>query len=86
MMNKLNKRHTLLLLVVDKPTVLARMALIFARRNINIERITAFPAKKKGYSQVKIIYRGDSSVINLIGKQCNKLIDVVTVKVSTTSR
>jgi len=75
-------RRELALLVRDKPGVLVRIALVFARRGFNIERLDVSPAGHTGFSEMSIVSRGAPASVEQIGKQLAKLIDVVTVNVS----
>jgi acetolactate synthase-1/3 small subunit len=75
-------RHEFALLVRDKPGVLVRIALVFARRGFNIERLDVSPAGSTGFSEMSIVSRGAPQSVEQIGKQLAKLIDVVTVKLS----
>jgi acetolactate synthase I/III small subunit len=77
-----NGRHEFALLVRDKPGVLVRIALVFARRGFNIERLDVGPAGSTGFSEMSIVSRGAPQSVEQIGKQLAKLIDVVTVNVS----
>jgi acetolactate synthase I/III small subunit len=77
-----NVRHEFALLVRDKPGVLVRIALVFARRGFNIERLDVSPSGRTGFSEMSIVSRGAPQSVEQIGKQLGKLIDVVTVKVS----
>jgi len=79
--------HTIALLVRNKPGVLVRVALVFARRGYNIESLVvspAFDAEIEGYqaeagefSRMTITCSGDSAVLEQIVKQLEKLVDVV---------
>jgi acetolactate synthase-1/3 small subunit len=69
--------HTISLFVADKPGVLVRIALVFARRGYNIESLVVSPAKEVGFSRMTITSSGDSSTLEQMIKQLTKLIDVV---------
>lgn len=69
--------HTMSLFVADKPGVLVRVALVFARRGYNIESLVVSPAKKIGFSRMTITSSGDPATLQQIIKQLTKLIDVV---------
>ena len=75
-------RHEFALLVRDRPGVLVRIALVFARRGFNIERLLVSPGARAGFSEMSIVSRGAPQSVEQIGKQLAKLIDVVTVTVS----
>jgi acetolactate synthase-1/3 small subunit len=69
--------HTLSLYVHNKPGVLVRVALVFARRGFNIESLVVSPAARGDFSRMTIVCRGDRAVLEQIVKQLQKLIDVV---------
>jgi acetolactate synthase-1/3 small subunit len=78
-------RHEFALLVRDRPGVLVRIALVFARRGFNIERLVVIPGSRAGFSEMSIVSRGAPQSVEQIGKQLQKLIDVVTVTISAPS-
>jgi acetolactate synthase I/III small subunit len=69
--------HTLSLYVNNKPGVLVRVALVFARRGYNIESLVVSPAALGGFSRMTITCSGDPETLEQIIKQLAKLIDVV---------
>ena len=69
--------HTLSLVVRDKPGVLVRIALVFARRGYNIASLTVSPGSQGGFSRMTITCSGDPETLEQIIKQLAKLIDVV---------
>ena len=69
--------HTISLFVADKPGVLVRVALVFARRGYNIESLVVSPAKQPGFSRMTITSSGDRATLELVIKQLTKLVDVV---------
>jgi len=69
--------HTISLFVADKPGVLVRVALVFARRGYNIESLVVSPAKFEGFSRMTITSSGDHATLQQILKQLEKLVDVV---------
>lgn len=69
--------HTMSLFVADKPGVLVRVALVFARRGYNIESLVVSPAKEVGFSRMTITSSGDPATLQQIIKQLTKLVDVV---------
>ncbi|MBK7974266.1 MAG: acetolactate synthase small subunit [Deltaproteobacteria bacterium] len=77
--------HTISLLVANKPGVLVRVALVFARRGYNIESLVVSPAisvtgvesKAGEFSRMTITCSGDVETLEQIIKQLEKLIDVV---------
>ncbi len=71
------RKHTLSLLVNNKPGVLIRIALVFARRAYNIDSLVVSPSKDPSFSVMNIVASGDEKVLDQILKQLNKLVDVL---------
>jgi acetolactate synthase-1/3 small subunit len=70
--------HTLSILVRNKPGVLVRVALVFARRGYNIESLVVSTDVANGdFSRMTITCSGDPETLEQIIKQVTKLIDVV---------
>ena len=69
--------HTLSLYVNNKPGVLVRVALVFARRAYNIESLVVSPAVSGDFSRMTITCSGDPETLEQIIKQLAKLVDVV---------
>lgn len=71
--------HTYSLVTADRPGVLVRIALVFARRGYNIESLAVSPGAVDGFARMTILSRGDPGNADQIVKQLAKLIDVVFV-------
>ncbi len=69
--------HTISLYVNNKPGVLVRVALVFARRGYNIESLVVSPAAEGDFSRMTITCSGDPDTLEQIIKQLAKLVDVV---------
>jgi acetolactate synthase-1/3 small subunit len=70
--------HTISILVRNKPGVLVRVALVFARRGYNIESLVVSADVTDGeFSRMTITCSGDPDTLDQIIKQVTKLIDVV---------
>ena len=78
-MAKRNK-HTISVLVENKPGVLQRVAGLFTRRDFNIDNITVGKTAEKGLSRITITTYGDNNTLEQIIKQLNKLIEVIKVR------
>ena len=76
-------RHTIAVLVENKPGVLARVASLFRRRGFNIESLTVGTTEREDLSRMTIVVEGDEKVVEQVTKQLNKLIE--TIKVSEIS-
>ncbi len=69
--------HTISLYVNNKPGVLVRVALVFARRAYNIESLVVSPAVSGDFSRMTVTCSGDPNTLEQIIKQLAKLVDVV---------
>lgn len=72
-------RHTISVLVDNKPGVLARIASLFSGRGFNIDSLSVNETLDPTMSQMTIVTRGDDRILEQINKQLNKLIDVIKV-------
>jgi len=72
-------RHTISVLVDNKPGVLARIAGLFSGRGFNIESLSVNETLDPTMSQMTIVTRGDDRILEQINKQLNKLIDIIKV-------
>jgi acetolactate synthase-1/3 small subunit len=75
--------HTISMLVANKPGVLVRIALVFARRAYNIDSLVVSPSFNAKFSRMTITAQGDPETLEQIIKQANKLIDVIHVSEHT---
>ncbi|MHC1572328.1 MAG: acetolactate synthase small subunit [Methanosarcinales archaeon] len=73
------KRHTLAVLVENKPGVLARISGLFSRRGFNIESLAVGVTENVDISRITIVVSGDDAVLEQVKKQLNKLIDVIHI-------
>lgn len=69
--------HTISMLVANKPGVLVRVALVFARRGYNIDALAVSPAYNPDYSRMTITAQGNPDILDQIIKQASKLVDVL---------
>ena len=72
-------RHTLAVLVANKPGVLARVSGLFSRRGYNIESLAVGMTEKPEISRMTIVVEGDDRVLRQVISQLSKLIDVISV-------
>jgi len=72
-------RHTLAVLVANKPGVLARVSGLFSRRGYNIESLAVGMTEKPEISRMTIVVAGDDQVLRQVISQLSKLIDVISV-------
>lgn len=71
--------HTLAVLALNKPGVLARIAGLMSRRVFNIESIAAGYTEQPDVTRITIVTRGDERVLDQVIKQLSKLVDVINV-------
>jgi acetolactate synthase-1/3 small subunit len=74
------RKHTISLLVSNKPGVLIRISLVFARRGYNIDSLVVSPSQDPSFSVMNIVATGDSQTLDQILKQLNKLVDVLSAR------
>ena len=72
-------KHTLSVLVENKPGVLARVAGLFARRGFNIESLAVGPTEIVDVSRMTIVVNVESKPLEQVVKQLNKLIPVLKI-------
>lgn len=71
--------HTITALVQDKPGVLNRITNMFRRRGYNIASLAVGPSEIADLSRMTFVVEGDPLTIEQVGKNLNKLIDVIKV-------
>jgi len=72
-------RHTLSVLVENKPGVLTRVAGLFARRAFNIHSLAVGPTEHDGISRITVVVDVDELPLEQVTKQLNKLINVIKI-------
>ncbi|MFZ5595546.1 MAG: acetolactate synthase small subunit [Bacillota bacterium] len=72
-------RHTLAVLVLNKPGVLARIAGLLSRRVFNIESINAGYTEEPDITRITIVVKGDVHILDQVIKQLSKMVDVITI-------
>ncbi|MEW6556999.1 MAG: acetolactate synthase small subunit [Elusimicrobiota bacterium] len=70
-------KHTISVLVENKPGVLARIATLFAARGYNIDSLAVGETDDPTTSRMTIVVRGDEKILEQVEKQLNKLVDVI---------
>src|SRR5258706_7355725 len=73
-------KHTLVILVEDKPGVLNRVASLFRRRAYNIESLTVGHTHVEGLSRMTIVVDGDEFSIERLTSYLYKLVNVIQVE------
>lgn len=72
-------KHTLSVLVQDRPGVLARIAGLFSRRGFNIESLAVGPTEHPDVSRMTVVVDVEELPLEQVTKQLNKLIEVLKV-------
>ena len=72
-------RHTLSVLVENKPGVLTRVSALFARRAFNIHSLAVGPTEHPEISRITVVVDVDASPLEQVTKQLNKLVNVLKI-------
>jgi len=72
-------KHTLSVLVENKPGVLARVASLFSRRGFNIDSLAVGPTEIPEISRMTIVVSLESLPLEQVTKQLNKLVEVLKI-------
>lgn len=72
-------KHTISVLLQNKPGVLSRVTGLFSGRGYNIESLCVAETLDAGISCLTLVSRGDDQIIEQITKQLHKIIDVIKV-------
>jgi acetolactate synthase-1/3 small subunit len=72
-------RHTLSVLVEDRPGVLARIAGLFSRRGFNIESLAVGPTETPEVSRITLVVAVEGLPLEQVTKQLNKLVNVLKI-------
>ena len=72
-------RHTLSVLVENKPGVLARISGMFSRRGFNIHSLAVGPTEHEEVSRMTIVVNVEDRPLEQVVKQLNKLINVLKI-------
>ncbi len=72
-------KHTLSVLVENRPGVLSRVAGLFSRRGFNIDSLAVGPTEVLDVSRMTIVLDADAQPLEQVTKQLNKLIHVLKI-------
>ncbi len=72
-------KHTISVLVNNRPGVLTRASALFARRGFNIDSLAVSTTQDPDISRMTIVVDGHDAVLEQITKQLYKLMDVIKV-------
>src|SRR5918999_4842561 len=72
-------KHTLSVLVENKPGVLARVSGLFSRRGFNIDSLAVGETEHPEVSRITIVVNAEASPLEQVNKQLNKLVNVLKI-------
>ena len=75
----MSTKHTLSVLVENKPGVLARISALFSRRGFNIDSLAVGPTEHPEVSRMTVVVEVDLLPLEQVTKQLNKLVEVLKV-------
>lgn len=75
----ISMKHTISVIVENKPGVLSRVSGLFSRRGFNIESLAVGTTEDPTMSRMTIVVEGDEQDLEQITKQLYKLIDTLKV-------
>jgi acetolactate synthase-1/3 small subunit len=76
-MDRNKQSHTISILTANKPGVLVRISMVFARRGYNIDSLVVSRALDGKFSRMTIMAEGELATLDQIIKQLTKLVDIV---------
>jgi acetolactate synthase I/III small subunit len=74
------RKHTLSILVENKPGVLTRISGLFARRGFNIATLAVGPTDDERFSRITLTLDGALHPIDQVTKQLHKLVNVLKIR------
>ena len=72
-------KHTLSVLVENKPGVLARVSGLFSRRGFNIDSLAVGETEHPEVSRITIVVNAERHPLEQVTKQLNKLVNVLKI-------
>ena len=72
-------RHIISILLQNEAGALTRVTSLFSTRGYNIESLSVAPTENSQVSRLTMVASGSDAVIDQIGKQLFKLVDVVSI-------
>lgn len=72
-------KHTLALLVVNRPTVLSHISGLISRRAFNIDSIAAGPTEDPKVTRISLVVECEEDEVDQVQKQLAKLVDVIKI-------
>jgi len=74
------EKHTVSVLVENQAGVLSKVVGLFSRRGFNIDSLSVGTTADENISRITIEVIGDEQIVEQVGKQLSKLIDVIKIK------
>ncbi|MFD1718184.1 acetolactate synthase small subunit [Georgenia deserti] len=75
----MSTRHTLSVLVENKPGVLTRVSALFARRAFNIHSLAVGPTEHPEISRITVVVDAAEAPLEQVTKQLHKLVNVLKI-------
>ena len=75
----MSEKHTLSVLVENKPGVLTRVSALFTRRGFNIHSLAVGPTEHEDISRITVIADAEGLAMEQVTKQLNKLVNVLKI-------
>ena len=75
----MSEKHTLSVLVENKPGVLTRVSALFTRRGFNIQSLAVGPTEHEDISRITVIADAEGLAMEQVTKQLNKLVNVLKI-------
>lgn len=75
----MSDKHTLSVLVENKPGVLTRVSALFTRRGFNIHSLAVGPTEHEDVSRITVIADAEGLAMEQLTKQLNKLVNVLKI-------
>jgi len=72
-------KHTLSVMVENKPGVLTRIAGLFSRRGFNIDSLAVGPTEHPDVSRMTVVVDVEDQPLEQVTKQLNKLVEVLKI-------
>jgi acetolactate synthase-1/3 small subunit len=72
-------KHTLSVMVQNKPGVLTRIAGLFSRRGFNIDSLAVGPTENADVSRMTVVVDVEEQPLEQVTKQLNKLVEVLKI-------
>ena len=73
-------RHALSVLVENNPGVLARVSVLFARRNFNIDHLVVGPTEDNKVSRMTVVVNVSAEQLHRVTSQLDKLVEVIHIE------